>query len=246
MRQSLNPSNKQEVLSKLLQFLYELLGPVLVSKGSVDGTWHVSFIYGSQWTQQKGRKCENGNSSQFRRSLNAVEIYNFYKWDKEEDSKVLEEILKTFELLQSTNKNVTWERHVFNTRDQQPTESIDQCVTDPKLESKSCEFGPLRDDLIRDRIVCGIRDDNVKPRLLKEVNLTLQSALYICRASEVAFTQMKTLSSEKAVWVAAAKSTRSRPTSKPGKDTSHKSLCGRCGNKHHRSEEDCPAWENFG
>ncbi|KAJ8044099.1 hypothetical protein HOLleu_11471 [Holothuria leucospilota] len=170
----------------------------------------------------------------------AVEIYNSFKWDKEEDSKILEEVLKKFESYCNPRKNVTWERHVFNTRVQQPSESIDQYVTDLKLKSKSCEFGPLRDDLIRDRIVCGIRDDNVKRRLLREAKLTLQTALDICRASEVTLTQMKTLSSEKAVLVA-AKSTRSRPTSKPGKNTSHKSLCGRCGNKRHRSEEDCPA-----
>ena len=52
--------------------------------------------------------------------------------------------------------NVTWERHVFNTRNQRDDETIDQYVTDHRKKVQTCKFQNLRDRLIHDRIVCGI------------------------------------------------------------------------------------------
>ena len=45
------------------------------------------------------------------------------------------------------------ERHKFNTRVQGSTELIDQYVTDLKNIAINCEFGAIKGDLIRDRIV---------------------------------------------------------------------------------------------
>jgi hypothetical protein len=66
-------------------------------------------------------------------------------------------------------------------RSQSSEETIDSYVTDLKHKAKDCEFGDLTDSLIRDRIVCGIRDDNVRARLLREADLTLEKAIDTCR-----------------------------------------------------------------
>lgn len=58
-------------------------------------------------------------------------------------------------------KNLPCIRHMFFTRSQSSEETIDAYVTDLKHMVKDCEFGDLTDSLIRDIIVCGIRDDNV-------------------------------------------------------------------------------------
>lgn len=42
----------------------------------------------------------------------------------------------------------------------------------------------LHDELIRDRLVCGIHNDNIRTQLLKEKNLTLNSAIEICMLHE--------------------------------------------------------------
>lgn len=63
------------------------------------------------------------------------------------------------------------------------SETVDAYVTDLKHKVKDCEFGHLTDSLIRDRIVCGITDDQVRGRLLREPDLTLNKAIDICRAS---------------------------------------------------------------
>ena len=53
-----------------------------------------------------------------------------------------------------------------------------------KSRSHHCEFGTLKESLIRDRIVAGIKDAKVRERLLRETDLSLDKAISICRASE--------------------------------------------------------------
>jgi len=84
----------------------------------------------------------------------ALKIYNTFTWDSDKDKGKVDKITKKFDEYCNPRKNVTWERHKFNTRNQQVGESIDQYVTDLKTKAQTCEFGTLKDSLIRDRIVC--------------------------------------------------------------------------------------------
>ena len=81
-------------------------------------------------------------------------------------------------------QNITVERYRFNTHIQESSEIIDQYVTELKLIAKNCGYGELEDQLIRDRIVCGIKSETVKQCLLHVENLTLDKAISICRAEE--------------------------------------------------------------
>ena len=72
-----------------------------------------------------------------------------------------------FERYCNPEKNVVFEKHIFNTRKKVPSEKVDTFVTDLKILAKSCEFENLYDSIIRDSIVCGINSDTVKERLLK-------------------------------------------------------------------------------
>ena len=94
-------------------------------------------------------------------SEEALEIYNTFTWDKDGDDKNVPAIMEEFEAYCNPQKNVTWERHLFNTRNQQSGETIDQYVTDLRTKAKTCEFGTLTDSLIRDRIVGGIINDSM-------------------------------------------------------------------------------------
>ena len=86
---------------------------------------------------------------------------------------------------------------MFNTRNQQPGETVDQYVTDLKTKAKSCEFRVLTESLIKDQIVCGIVDDGTWSRLLREPELSLTKALDICRANEATSAQMKHIATAK-------------------------------------------------
>ena len=62
-----------------------------------------------------------------------------------------------------------------------------------------CEFSTLKESLIRDRIVCGIRSDEVRARLLRDPDLTLVKAIDACRVAETSQTQLKGLTEEKSI-----------------------------------------------
>ena len=168
----------------------------------------------------------------------ALEVYNTFSWLTANYKNKVDKIMENFDQYCNPRKNVTWERHKFNTRNQQPGETIDQYVLDLKTQAQTCEFAELKDGLIRDRIVCGIICNKTRTRLLKEGELTLQKALNICRANEATSTQLKTLS-----YSGASKEThyqevlaiqKRRQSDKP------KPQCDKSGNQHYRYQP-CPA-----
>lgn len=46
-----------------------------------------------------------------------------------------------------------------------------------KLKAKFCEFGNLHDDLVKDRIVCGIENKDIWELLLQDPELMLKTAI---------------------------------------------------------------------
>lgn len=175
----------------------------------------------------------------------ALEIYNTFAWESAGDNKKVDKIMEKFEAYCNPRKNITWERHVFNTRCQQSGEPIDQYVTDLRSKARPCEFGTLTDSLIRDRIVCGILSDRTRSRLLKTPDLTLQGAIDVCRADEVTSAQMKTLatrdkdSGEKDLDLKVLKRETETPR-RVGPNTREKQQCGNCGGGH-SPQQKCPA-----
>ena len=119
----------------------------------------------------------------------AVEVYNTFVLDEAEQNKI-EPLIEKFEQYCTPKKNVTFERHVFNTRSQGPGEHIDSYITEMRKLPKACEFGILHDSLIKDRIVCGISSAEVKARLLREDDLTLEKTINLCLTAELSKTQL--------------------------------------------------------
>ena len=95
----------------------------------------------------------------------ALEVYNTSTWENDEDKSKTDKITEKFNTYCILCKNVTRERHVFNTRNQRVGETIDQNTPDYLCtKTRSCEFAELKDSLIRDRIVCGIMCDKTRSR----------------------------------------------------------------------------------
>jgi hypothetical protein len=86
------------------------------------------------------------------------------------------------------------EHHAFNTRVQEQGESIQAYVSDLKIKAGTCKFETLKDEMIRDRLVVGIRSDAVRKLMLREEKLTLEKAIQICEINEVSDQRMKLLS----------------------------------------------------
>ena len=94
---------------------------------------------------------------------------------------------------------MTVERHIFNSRIRYPGESIDKYITDLRLTVKTCEYGTMADEMIKDRIVVGAHSDIVRGRLLREKDLCLTKAIDICKAAESSTKQLEKLTDEKKV-----------------------------------------------
>ena len=73
--------------------------------------------------------------------------------------------------------NVIFERAKFNMRVQKEGEPVDNFITDLYTLAEHCNFGTLHDELIRDRIVVGIRDKAFSEKLQLEAELTLERAI---------------------------------------------------------------------
>ena len=82
-------------------------------------------------------------------------------------------------------KNVIHERAIFNQRVQQPNEAVDAFITALYALAENCKYGALRDELIRDRLVVGLRDTSLAERMQLDKDLTLEKAVNMARQSEV-------------------------------------------------------------
>jgi len=149
----------------------------------------------------------------------------FAETDDKDDVTVL---IAKFDEKFKEKKNITMERHRFNTRMQQPGESIDAYVTDLRAISNNCEFGTLQDGLIKDRIVVGITNNSVRAQMLQKSALTLEQAIDMCKSVEQTQAHMSTLNDQT---TASMDQVRTHQTT---------FLCRRCGKTH--QPRSCPAF----
>ena len=94
-----------------------------------------------------------------------------------DNRKTLENVKNKFDAHFRPAKSVIFERLKFNKTVQQPGQSIHAFVTQLLIQSDECEYGEMRDDLVRDRIVVGVHDDGLRDHLLTIENLNLDTCI---------------------------------------------------------------------
>ena len=80
--------------------------------------------------------------------------------------------------------SVPVQRFQFNTRCRQSGESIGQFVAALRQLSEHCNFGGSLDDMLRDRLICGVDDGRIQRRLLAETDLDFKRAYELAVAME--------------------------------------------------------------
>ena len=123
----------------------------------------------------------------------AHEVSNTFEFDDEEDRKKLKKLQEKFEAYCVPKKNITMERHSLLTRRQRPGESFDEFITDLRSKARYCDFPASADSLIRDCVVLGINDSQLRERMLREDVDDLEKIIKTCKAAELARTQMSSL-----------------------------------------------------
>ena len=127
-------------------------------------------------------------------------------------------------------------RFKFNSCVSLSGESISAYVARLRDLAQYCVYGATLDDMLRDRLVCGIQDERLQRRLLAEKDLTFQKAFEIAQLYESAEANAKALSARTAqLQVAYTPVDRGPPLDRgpPGtKDQRAESACYRCGGRH--------------
>lgn len=78
---------------------------------------------------------------------------------------------------------------------QKPGEAIDTFIEDLHRLAEDCDYGALKDELIRDRIEVFVADDDLSDDLQTRANLTLAEAVQELVTPKLARTRTSTLQS---------------------------------------------------
>lgn len=163
-----------------------------------------------------------------------IPIYeSFYLSDVEK--KNVTTIKAKFEAHFTPKANIPYVRLIFNQMVQEESEPFEEFVTRIKVQAQKCDYDTLTDELVRDKIVVGIRSDHLREKLLAETLLTLQKATDLGRAHEQAFREIKTfrVKTETVEPVVAAFKKYNKK-----KNNAQQKQCTRCGVQH---DGNCPA-----
>ena len=98
-----------------------------------------------------------------------------------EERKKYCDVVKKLDDFFKVRRNVIFERARFNQHSQLDGETIDQYIAVLHNLAENCDYGMLKSELIRDRIVVGIRDSALSQRLQLDPDLTLEKAMRVAR-----------------------------------------------------------------
>ena len=123
-------------------------------------------------------------------------------------------------------------RYTFNSRSRKEGESIAMYVAELKKLSTECEYGDSLNEMIRDRLVCGVNDRRIQRRLLAEPDLTFKKAMEIAQAMEAADKNVQEIQgcAAQGQYVHALRKGCDKPQ--------YAKECRHCGKRNH-AEKDC-------
>ncbi|XP_018574450.1 uncharacterized protein LOC108913383 [Anoplophora glabripennis] len=85
-------------------------------------------------------------------------------------------------------------RFMFHRRNQKPEENMASYIKELRHLAGDCGFNEsILEEMLRDRIVCGVKDENLQRRLLAEQNLTFSKAEELALAHETAMQSVSAL-----------------------------------------------------
>ena len=182
--------------------------------------------------------------------LEAIDISEtslFTKDDGEKKDPTFDESVARFDAHFLPRVNVIFERHQFFTRNQEPGESVDRYITALRKLTQTCEFGEIRDSLVRDRFICGLSTVAVKEKFAWNAeHITLETAIDKCKAAGLVKDQLRVIDAPADERVADVKAsgkhqwyTAQLPQEQRQKANASRGRCTRCGYNH--GSRRCPA-----
>ena len=113
-----------------------------------------------------------------------------------EEKKVYAMVKTKFESHFVKRRKVIFERCKFNQRKQEKGKSVDSFITPLHGLAEHCNYGALRNEIIRDRIVVGLSSSSISMKLQTDSELTLEKATALARQHESVVKQQETVRGE--------------------------------------------------
>ena len=177
----------------------------------------------------------------------------------EEQGKSYTTVVEKFEGHFVKRRNLIFERAKFNRRKQEEGEPVDDFIMDLYRIAEHCSYGNLHDELVRDRIVVGLRSAALSEKLQRDADLTLDKAVRMAREDETIRKQQALLRNDfkedkpeqgkdksdldylrKKPFKHKGKPPNATP---PGQYQQNPKKCTRCGRSPAHCREQCPARE---
>lgn len=184
----------------------------------------------------------------------ADDILKSFTFANGESNKSYETVKKKFDDHFVPQRNVIYERAMFNSRRQEPGEPVDSFITALHTLAEHCNYEGLRDQMIRDRIVVGINNSSLAEKLQLDSKLTLATAITQVRQAEAVKQQQPalrgTVNDTRVGSVQSKQHTKSKPKqtpqkskpdTKPSNSRPENSKCSWCGKSPSHSRQRCPA-----
>lgn len=172
----------------------------------------------------------------------AVKEYNSLKLSPAESQK-LDSIKSALRSRFAPTRNFRFERYLFNKITQSSEEKFDSFLTRVMSRAKKCNFGDLLDDLIVDRIIFGIKDDQLRTKLLDIDPLSLFKTTTLCRSAESCKEQSQVVTADSQLQSTTTSSVAAikTPTQQNQSSQQPRSYpCRNCGTSH--AYRQCPAF----
>ena len=163
------------------------------------------------------------------------------------------ELVQVLQRHHSPEPSEILQRYRFHSRFRKPGESISVFVSELRALAQKCNFGDTLEDMLRDRLVCGVNNDAIQHCLLSETTkLTYKRAMELAQSLESAAKNVEELQGNKEKTTADGKEvhrmhskgghgpggSKRKPQGRSQSDLSGK-CCYRCGNDKHLAAK-CP------
>ena len=182
----------------------------------------------------------------------AQKVYRTLEMDTNDKDK-LEPLVAAFREYCEGKTNLTITRYQFNSFNQ-TTEHMDEYIRELQNKVTYCDYGPVEKSILCDRLICGVKSNKLRDKLLQTANISLTECMEMCRLSEHRAAQLNhnvPISEEEHVnamasrHVSARASGTSRPATWDRRPTStswsaNRFQCNKCGYQHQRGS--CPAY----
>ena len=150
--------------------------------------------------------------------------------------KTYEDITKILQEHYSPRPSVVVCRFKFHTRIRQSGETVATFMSELRKLADNCNFTTYLNDMLCDRLVCGISDERIQRILLTEKDLSLEKAYSICIAEETAARDTSVLQGEQVNKIKTQKrpfKAKSKPSPRESTLEEIEKHCFRCGATSH-------------